>query len=210
MANDKRGHAPEPDVSEVLDELAVDDSTEFLAGPTARNEAGDTKRAAAKATGAMGASKKIDPDLMVDPNGDRVKSGSSAGIHGFHDLPEDGSEPVRLSLSNEEVAESVPTTARKSPAQRPSRADAVAGAARADRFGIAAGCLRPARSSMFPRGSWCAANPAMANPRRASPAPTGHSLAEPNVPTHDRRDLGPTAEAVFADPFRDPASRVGR
>jgi hypothetical protein len=63
---------------------------------------------------------------MVDPNGDRVKSGSGAGIHGFHDLPEDGSEPVRLSLSNEEVAESVPTTARKSPAQRPSRSDAVA------------------------------------------------------------------------------------
>jgi hypothetical protein len=126
MANDKRGHAPEPDVSEVLDELAVDDSTDFLAGPTARNEAGDTKRAAAKATGVMGASRKIDPDLMVDPNGDRVKSGSSAGIHGFHDLPEDGSEPVRMSLSNEEVAESVPTTARKSPAHAAPRTDAVA------------------------------------------------------------------------------------
>jgi len=126
MANDKRGHAPEPDVSEVLDELSVHDSTDFVAGPTARNDAGDTKRAAAKATGAMGASRKIDPDLMVDPNGDRVKSGSSAGIHGFHDLPEDGSEPVRMSLSNEEVAESVPTTARKSPAHAAPRTDAVA------------------------------------------------------------------------------------
>jgi len=118
MANDKRGHAPEPDVAEVLDEMVVEDSGDFLASPTARNEAGDMKRAAAKATGVMGASKKIDPDLMVDPDGDRVKSGSTKGIHGFHELPEDGSDPVRMSLSNEEVADSVPTTARKSPAQR--------------------------------------------------------------------------------------------
>ncbi|MET0428569.1 MAG: hypothetical protein ABW026_08720, partial [Microvirga sp.] len=36
----------------------------------------------------------------------------------------DGSEPVRMSLTNEEVAESVPTTARKSPAQAAPRTEA--------------------------------------------------------------------------------------
>ncbi|MBM6593417.1 hypothetical protein [Microvirga pudoricolor] len=127
MANDKRGSVPEPDVDEVLDELAADESEDFIAGPTARNAAGDTKRAAAKATGLMGASKKIDPDLLVDPEGDRVKSGSNAGIHGFNELPEDGSEPVRLTLTNEEIAESVPTTALKSPAQRAAQTEASTG-----------------------------------------------------------------------------------
>jgi hypothetical protein len=107
--------------------MAAEESGDFVAGPTARNEAGDTKRAAAKATGLMGASKKIDPDLLVDPDGNRVKSGSNAGIHGFNELPQDGSEPARLTLSNEEIAESVPTTALKSPAQRAVRTEASTG-----------------------------------------------------------------------------------
>ena len=52
MARDKRGRLPEPDPEEVLDELAAEEGGsegEFIAGPTSRNEAGDTKRAAAKA-----------------------------------------------------------------------------------------------------------------------------------------------------------------
>ena len=59
----------------------------FVAGPTSRNEVGNTKRAAAKATGNMSASKKIDPDLTMEGvEGDRPKSGSKAAIHGFKDV----------------------------------------------------------------------------------------------------------------------------
>jgi hypothetical protein len=128
MAQDKRGQVEEPTVEEGLDEaLNPQAGEEFVAGPTSRNDAGDTKRAAAKATGIMGASKKIDPDLLVDPDGGRVKSGSNAGLHDFSEVPADGSEPVRMTLSNEEIAESVPTTALKSPAQRSPQTDSETG-----------------------------------------------------------------------------------
>jgi hypothetical protein len=122
MAQDKRGRPPEPDVDEVLNELQSEETgDDFIAGPTARNDIGNAKRAAAKATGVMGATKKLDPDLDIDRMDDgRVKSGSSAGIHSFKEVPpEKGANDSRLTLSNTEIAEGVTTTAKKSPA-RPS------------------------------------------------------------------------------------------
>lgn len=121
MAQDKRGRPPEPDVDEVMDDLAQSEGGEdFVAGPTQRNDVGNTKRAAAKASGLMGASKKLDPDLdisHVDDN--QVTSGSKAGLHSFKDVsPEEGAKDTRFELSNEEIAEGVNTTARKSPALR--------------------------------------------------------------------------------------------
>ena len=125
MARDKRGRLPEPDVEEVLDELAAEEggaAGEFIAGPTSRNDVGDTKRAAAKATGIMGASKKIDPDLAIDPDGDRPKSGSKAGLHSFQDVPpEKGATELRRTRANAEIAEEANTTARKAPAGRAPR-----------------------------------------------------------------------------------------
>ncbi len=127
MAQDKRGRSPEPDVDEVLDELAQEEGGgDFIAGPTSRNDVGNTKRAAAKASGIMGASKKLDPELDIDHVDDgRVKSGSAAGIHSFKDVPpEKGLDEVHLTLSNEEIAESATTTATKSPATRSPQTDA--------------------------------------------------------------------------------------
>jgi hypothetical protein len=128
MARDKRGQVPEPDVEEVLDDLAAEeggDSSDFIAGPTSRNEVGDTKRAAAKATGIMGASKKIDPDLNLDPDGDRPKSGSKAGLHSFQEVPpEKGVTDLRRTRANAEIAEEANTTARKAPASPAARAKA--------------------------------------------------------------------------------------
>jgi hypothetical protein len=132
MAQDKRGRPPEPDVDEVLNEVQAEETgDDFVAGPTARNDIGNTKRAAAKATGVMGASKKLDPELDMDRMDDgRVKSGSNAGIHSFKEVPpEDGANDTRLTLSNAEIAEGVATTANKSPAQRPARTEGATGPA---------------------------------------------------------------------------------
>lgn len=130
MAQDKRGRPPEPDVDEVMNEVQAEETgDDFIAGPTARNDIGNTKRAAAKATGIMGASKKLDPDLDIDRMDDgRVTSGSAAGIHSFKEVPpEDGAGDARMTISNAEIAEGVPTTANKSPAQRAARTDAATG-----------------------------------------------------------------------------------
>ncbi|HEY8382120.1 MAG TPA: hypothetical protein VIL09_08225 [Microvirga sp.] len=128
MARDKRGHSPEPDVDEVLDELAQEEGgsdADFLAGPTSRNEAGDVKRAAAKATGIMGSSKKIDPDLAVDPDGNRPKSGSKSGLHTFQEVPpEKGVTEHRVTRGNAEIADEANTAARLSPAGRAARTEA--------------------------------------------------------------------------------------
>jgi hypothetical protein len=119
MAQDKRGRTPEPDVDEVLDELAADEGGGFVAGPTSRNEAGDTKRAAAKATGQMGASKKVDPDLIVDPEGNRPKSGSKAAIHSFKEVPpQKGVTDHHVTRDNAEIVDASNIAARKSPAPR--------------------------------------------------------------------------------------------
>src|SRR4051794_23583308 len=88
MARDKRGQTPEPTVDDGLDDMTdPGNGDNFVAGPTSRNEVGNTKRAAAKATGNMSASKKIDPDLTMEGvDGDRPKSGSKAAIHSFKDV----------------------------------------------------------------------------------------------------------------------------
>ena len=117
MARDKRGRLPEPDVDEVMNEMAAEEGGDFVAGPTSRNEAGDTKRAAAKVTGVMGASKKIDPDLAVDPEGDRPKSGSKAGLHSFKEVPPEKGAEVRVTRSNAEIVDEANIAARKAPAQ---------------------------------------------------------------------------------------------
>lgn len=118
MARDKRGQPTEPDVDEVMNELVQGETGgDFVAGPTQRNDVGNTKRAAAKATGAMGASKKLDPDLdigHVDDN--RVKSGSKAGLHSFKEVPEEEDDDAGFRMSNDEIAEGTGTTANKSPA----------------------------------------------------------------------------------------------
>ena len=112
MAQDKRGQIPEPQIEDSMDELDAGTGEDFVAGPTSRNSVGDAKRAAAKATGLMGASTKLDPELdMSHVDDGRVKSGSSAGIRSFAEVPSDGTgSDVRLTLSNEEVAGIVPTT----------------------------------------------------------------------------------------------------
>ncbi len=122
MAEDKRGLIPEPQIEDGLDELVNADAGEdFVAGPTTRNSVGDVKRAAAKATGLMGASRKLDPELDIRHVDDgRVKSGSSAGIHSFAEVASGESDgDVSLTLSNAEVAGIMPTTVLKSPAKRP-------------------------------------------------------------------------------------------
>lgn len=120
MARDKRGNPPEPPVDEVMNELVQEEGgDDFVAGPTQRNDVGNTKRAAAKATGVMGASKKLDPDLDIDHVDDgRVTSGSGAGIHSFKDVPDQEDDDAGFRMSNEEIAEGVATTANKSPAPR--------------------------------------------------------------------------------------------
>jgi len=121
MARDKRGQPTEPDVDDVMNELAQEETgDDFIAGPTQRNDVGNTKRAAAKATGSMGASKKLDPDLDIDHVDDnRVTSGSKAGLRSFKDVPpEKGANDSGFELSNAEIAESANTTATKSPAPR--------------------------------------------------------------------------------------------
>jgi hypothetical protein len=127
MARDKRGRLPEPDVDEVLNETAADEGGDFVAGPTSRNEAGDTKRAAAKAVGVMGASKKIDPDLAVDPEGDRPKSGSKAGLYSFQEVPPEKGADVHVTRSNAEIVDQANIAARKAPAGRSARDEGSAG-----------------------------------------------------------------------------------
>src|SRR5215217_2415391 len=129
MAQDKRGRPPEPPVDEVLNEVAQEETgDDFVAGPTQRNDVGNTKRAAAKATGVMGAPKKLDPDLdisHVDDN--RVKSGSNAGLHSFKEVPEEEDDDAGFRMSNEEIAEGVNTTANKSPAPRAAQTEGTTG-----------------------------------------------------------------------------------
>jgi len=129
MARDKRGNPPEPPVDEVLNEVAQEEGgNDFIAGPTQRNDIGNTKRAAAKASGVMGASKKLDPDLDIDHVDDgRVTSGSNAGIRSFKDVPDAEDDDAGFTMSNEEIAEGATTTANKSPAPRSAQIDGETG-----------------------------------------------------------------------------------
>jgi hypothetical protein len=130
MARDKRGQPTEPDVDEVMNDLAQEETgDDFIAGPTQRNDVGNAKRAAAKATGSMGASKKLDPDLDIEHVDDnRVTSGSKAGLRSFKEVPpEKGANDAGFELSNAEIAESVNTTATKSPAPRAAQTQGATG-----------------------------------------------------------------------------------
>ena len=168
MARDKRGQTPEPTVDDGLDDMTDPGTGEsFVAGPTSRNEVGNTKRAAAKATGNMSASKKIDPDLTMEGvEGDRPKSGSKAAIHGFKDVgAQDGEAEFRSTRSNAEIADEAVTTARKSPARRPARTTTTGGITALDSGNGRRRVPRPAMRSRCRRASSCAASPPPANRR---------------------------------------------
>jgi hypothetical protein len=114
--------------------------------PDSRLTAGDLKRAAAKATGVMGTSKKLDPSLKI-PHARESAANSSAEADGLKRSrgassatkaldqgslrSGDGGDaaPTRVTKSNAEIAEGVTSTARKSPAPAAAHADAVTGAA---------------------------------------------------------------------------------
>lgn len=182
MARDKRGQVPEPDVEEVLDELAAEEGRQggdFVAGPTNRNEVGDTKRAAAKVTGIMGASTKIDPDLNLDPEGDRPKSGSKAGLHGFQDVPPGkGVTELRRTRANAEIAEEANTTARKAPASRSARTEGAAGRVTGDRDDTRTGSGRqrvpaPGNAVSVPKGTLVRGHPTATQSGGRSQSSTG-------------------------------------
>lgn len=180
MAQDKRGRPPEPDMDEVLDEMQAEEGgQDFVAGPTQRNEVGNTKRAAAKASGTMGATKKLDPELDIAHVDDgRVKSGSSAGIRPFKDVPPDkGAKDVSVTLSNAEIAESVPTTALKSPARTAARTENAA-ADRTTRAGIAPDSGRqrvpaPGNAVTAPKGTFVRGHPTAAQAGGRSQSSSG-------------------------------------
>jgi hypothetical protein len=113
--------------------------------PDSRLTAGDLKRAAAKAMGVMGSSKKLDPSLKVarardgttgsvGTNGVKKSRGAAAAGKGLDKgsvkIPGAGPDEVRTRTrrSNAEIAEGVTSTARKSPAPRTARAHAADGA----------------------------------------------------------------------------------
>ena len=182
MARDKRGQQPEPDVEEVLDELAAEEGgsgEDFVAGPTTRNEVGNTKRAAAKATGLMGASKKLDPDLNLDPEGDRPKSGSKAGLHSFQEVPpEKGASEVRRTRANAEIADEANTTARKAPATRSAQTDATADADTGDHDDTRTGSGRqrvpaPGNAVDVPKGTLVRGHPTASQSGGRSQSSTG-------------------------------------
>jgi hypothetical protein len=182
MARDKRGQMPEPDVEEVLDELAAEEgheSGDFIAGPTSRNDVGDTKRAAAKATGIMGSSKKLDPDLNGNPEGDRPKSGSKAGLHSFQDVPpEKGVTDLRRTRGNAEIAEEANTTARKAPASASARTQASAQADTGDRDDTRTGSTRqrvpaPGNAVDVPKGTLVRGHPTASQSGGRSQSSTG-------------------------------------
>ena len=177
MAQDKRGRPPEPDVDEVMNELVQEETgDDFVAGPTQRNDVGNTKRAAAKATGVMGASKKLDPDLdigHVDDN--RVTSGSNAGLHSFKEVPpEEGASDAHFELSNEEIAEGVNTTANKSPAPRAAQTEGATGPS--DMSGGAASRKRvpaPGNAVDVPKGTLVRGHPTASQSGGRSTSSTG-------------------------------------
>ena len=103
--------------------------------PDSRLTAGDLKRAAAKAKGVMGASKKLDPSLKIAHARDNTASSSHAADgakksrgaaaamkaldKGSVKMPgPDADVRTRVTKSNAEIAEGVTSTARKSPAPR--------------------------------------------------------------------------------------------
>ena len=105
--------------------------------PNSRMAKGDVKRAAAKAVGVMGLSKKHDPDLKMSTTrstaaksparSDGVKK--SAGARSADKALDKGpakaraeGAPVRVRRSNAEISEGLTATARRSPAPRSAEA----------------------------------------------------------------------------------------
>ena len=101
--------------------------------PNSRMAKGDVKRAAAKAVGVMGLSKKHDPDLKMSTaakspaRSDGVKK--SAGARSADKALDKGpakaraeGAPVRVRRSNAEISEGLTATARRSPAPRSAEA----------------------------------------------------------------------------------------
>jgi len=120
----KRGQTDKRTVEEALVDLVPDDGSEFVAGPTNRNTVGNTKRAAAKATGAMGASKKLDPDLKMADAAKHLLSGSPEGVRNFDEVPpKRAAGRVRKTLANAEIAAGTTRTARTGPASRAARTE---------------------------------------------------------------------------------------
>ena len=195
MAQDKRGRPPEPDVDEVLNEVQAEEvGQDFVAGPTQRNDVGNTKRAAAKATGLMGASKKLDPDLDIDHVDDgRVQSGSSAGIHTFGEVPPDrGAADAKMNLSNEEIASSVATTAQKSPANTAAATGAATGFSPEDSGGISPDSGRqrvpaPGNAVTAPKGTFVRGHPTATQAGGRSQSSTG----DEKPPKRSARGDGP-------------------
>ena len=101
--------------------------------PNSRMAKGDVKRAAAKAVGVMGLSKKHDPDLKMSTaakspaRSDGVKKSAGARSadkaldKGSAKAPAEGA-PVRVRRSNAEISEGLTATARRSPAPRSAEA----------------------------------------------------------------------------------------
>jgi hypothetical protein len=112
--------------------------------PDSRLTAGDLKRAAARAMGVMGTSKKLDPSLKIPHTRESAASSSaeadgskrSRGAAAATDALDKGSVKAgdgdavstRVTKSNAEIAEGVTSTARKSPAPAAARGDAAVGA----------------------------------------------------------------------------------
>jgi hypothetical protein len=151
MARDKHRPIPEPAIDDDLDDAtAISAREDFIAGPTSRNEIGDTKRAAAKATGIMGASKKIDPDLKIPAEaseGLKKGAGAPSAVKGFDQgsvrtRGSDAEIQLRRTKSNAEIADGVTTTAKRSPAPRSPQTDVATGRVGPDRSATRTGSPR--------------------------------------------------------------------
>lgn len=137
MARDKRGQTPEPTTDDDPKDMSVVHSPEMaIHNPTSRSEIGNTKRAAAKATGIMGASKKVDPDLKIpSPQTDGLKKSRAADRpvksldkgHLKRDPHMAEPENVRRTKSNAEIAEDTTVAAKRKPAPRSAQTGAPTG-----------------------------------------------------------------------------------
>jgi hypothetical protein len=126
MARDKRKPVRDAISEDGVEDLTATEASEgFIAGPTGRNDIGNTKRAAAKATGTMGASKKVDPELKipaVHSDGMKKSAGAPSAVRGLDkgSVKTGGATQIatRRTKTNAEIADGATTTAKRSPAPR--------------------------------------------------------------------------------------------
>lgn len=175
MAQDKRGRPPEPSVDAVMNETVREEGGEdFVAGPTQRNSVGNTKRAAAKATGVMGASKKLDPELDIEHVDDgRVTSGSKAGLRSFKEVPEEEDDEAGFQMSNEEIAEGATTTVNKSPAPRSAQTEGTAPSGMSGGAASRARVPAPGNAVDVPKGTLVRGHPTASQSGGKSTSSTG-------------------------------------